>query len=160
VPKYLTNHFSQNKKGLQQKTMREGRRNMFKTLKKQNNQESRSFLKASKSNDNSQQILSFCDEQKSQNLSKTLNVFFNCNKVKFRCRLSGYSLFFLWCGAPTISEHDLMYILSNNCRLHQAITRLQIIHVRWVKSLSLVHCLKVLFEKATAPPQTENNIQI
>jgi len=43
----------------------------------------------SKSNNNSQQILSFCDEQKSQNVTKTLNVFSNCNKVNFRCRLSG-----------------------------------------------------------------------
>ena len=75
--------------------MCEDRRNMFKTLKKQNNQEIRPFHKTSKSNDNSQQILSFCDEQKSQNVSKTLNVFFNCNKVKFRCRLSGYSFVFL-----------------------------------------------------------------
>jgi len=75
--------------------MCEDRRNMFKTLKKQNNQEIRPFHKTSKSNDNSQQILSFCDEQKSQNVSKTLNVFFNCNKVKFNCQAT--VLFFLWC---------------------------------------------------------------
>jgi len=141
----------QSEKGLQQKTMCQDQQNMFKTFKKQNNHESRSFRKLSKSNDNSQQILSFCDEQKSQNVSKTLNVFFNCNKVKFRCRLSGYSLFFLWCGAPTISGHDLVYTCSNNRHLHQAIMHLQIIHVRWFKLLCLVHCLKALFEKATAP---------
>ena len=45
--------------------MREDQHNMFKTFKKKNNQEIRSFRKTSKSNDNNQQILSFCDEQKS-----------------------------------------------------------------------------------------------
>ena len=35
-------------------------------------------------------------------------------------------------GSPTIGEHDLVYILSNNRHLHQATTHLQIIHIGWI----------------------------
>jgi len=61
-------------------------------------------------------------------------------------------------GSPTIGEHDIVYILSNNRHLHKAAMHLQIIHLD--ELLCPDHCLKGLFEKATAPPQTENNTQI
>jgi len=54
-------------------------------FKNQNNQEIRPFRKTSESNDNSQQVLPFCDKQTSQCVR---NVFFNYDKVNFRCRLS------------------------------------------------------------------------
>jgi len=58
-------------------------------------------------------------------------------------------------GAPTISKH-LAYTLSNNRRLHQSTCKSSTLD----ELLCLVYCLKGLFEKATALPQTENNIQI
>jgi len=144
VPKYQTNHFSQNqKRPATTNNVRRLEKYVQNILKNQNNQEISSFRKSSKSNDNSHQILSFCDEQTSQNVSKTLNVFSNCDKVNFRCRLSGYSLFFLWCRVT--NDHDLVYTLSNNCRLHQATTHMQIIHIRWDNLSCVAHCLKDLF---------------
>ena len=35
-------------------------------------------------------------------------------------------------GSPTIGEHGLVYILSNDRHLHQATVHLQIIHIGWV----------------------------
>jgi len=52
---------------------------------------------------------------------------------------------------PTISKH-LVYTLSNNRRLHQSTCKSSTLD----KLLCAVHCLKGLFEKATAPPQMEN----
>jgi len=48
--------------------------------------------------------------------------------------------------APTISKH-LVYTLSNNCHLHQCTHKSSML----VELLHLVHCLKRLFEKVTAP---------
>ena len=93
-------------------------------------------------------------------MSKTLNVFSTAQRLSSGVDCQDTLLFFLWCRAPTISEHDFVYTLSNNRRLHQATTHLQIIHVRWVKLLCVVHCLKGSFEKTAAPPQTENNIEV
>ena len=42
------------------------------------------------------------------------------------------SVWFSCVGSPTIGEHDLVYILSNNRHLHQATMHLQIIHIGWV----------------------------
>ena len=71
---------------------------------------------------------------------------------------SSYSLLLFWCRGT--NDWWISSCLHSLQQPSPTSKHFQIIHVGWVKLLCLVHCLKGSFEKATAPPQSENNIQI
>ena len=63
-------------------------------------------------------------------------------------------------GAQPINEHDLVYTLSNKTTVTYIKPQCTCKSSTLDELLCPVHCLKGLFEKATAPPQMENNTQI
>ena len=80
------------------------------------------------------------------------------DKVNFRCRLLGTLQFVFLVVQGHQRLVNILFTLSPATIAHiKALAN----HPRWMSQLlCIVHCLKGLFEKATAPPQTENNIQI